>query len=368
MNELYHHGIKGQKWGVRRYQNKDGSLTAAGEKRYSDEKTKWGMKRERLQVKTKSGDTIKLQEHPYGKLASFLSKYVKSVADNIDRTAMFDIKDNKNEKVGDITLYRQNKDSINVVWVTTKKSVRGKGYGTAVMKAAVDIAKDVGAKKVTLEVPGSSPDARHIYEKLGFKEKPSPDSDPDDIWGGLTNMELDLSKVNHSEIYHGGLFLLENLVMETYMKYLAEEIDNMGKEDELYHHGIKGQKWGVRRYQNKDGTYTSAGKKRRRAGSRDQEIKEERKQAVKNRRTLSSEDIQKRISRLKLEKEFKNLTEENISPGKKAAKDILKNAGIKMATAAAAGTTAYLVKAAMTKHFDVKEAANYIVPNPNKKK
>ena len=34
--ELYHHGIKGQKWGVRRFQNKDGSLTLAGEKRYND--------------------------------------------------------------------------------------------------------------------------------------------------------------------------------------------------------------------------------------------------------------------------------------------------------------------------------------------
>lgn len=32
-NELYHHGIKGQKWGVRRFQNKDGSLTNLGVQR-----------------------------------------------------------------------------------------------------------------------------------------------------------------------------------------------------------------------------------------------------------------------------------------------------------------------------------------------
>lgn len=34
VNELKHHGTKGMKWGVRRYQNKDGSLTPAGKKRY----------------------------------------------------------------------------------------------------------------------------------------------------------------------------------------------------------------------------------------------------------------------------------------------------------------------------------------------
>lgn len=32
---LQHHGIKGQRWGVRRYENKDGTLTSKGKERYS---------------------------------------------------------------------------------------------------------------------------------------------------------------------------------------------------------------------------------------------------------------------------------------------------------------------------------------------
>lgn len=137
-------------------------------------------------------------------------------------------------------------------------------------------------------------------------------------------------------------------------------------EEMLEHHGIKGQKWGVRRYQNKDGTRTALGKKRE--SSPDTKEKEARKTDVKNRRTMSDADLKKRIERMKLEKEYKTLVDEDTAPGKKYVSEILSAAGKKTLTIAAAGALAYGVKAAMTKEFDLKEAAQYIAANPNKKK
>ena len=53
--------------------------------------------------------------------------------------------------------------------------------------------------------------------------------------------------------------------METCMTEEGDYLENeniLSPEEVLEHHGIKGQRWGVRRFQNKDGSYTDAGKKR----------------------------------------------------------------------------------------------------------
>nr|DAO55251.1 MAG TPA: hypothetical protein [Caudoviricetes sp.] len=78
----------------------------------------------------------------------------------------------------------------------------------------------------------------------------------------------------------------------------------MAYRDELYHWGIKGMKWGVRRYQNKDGTLTSEGKKHY---SQDHEDYT-RAHTKKSVREMSDSELNARINRLQKEHQYERLT------------------------------------------------------------
>lgn len=61
--ELYHWGIKGQKWGVRRYQNEDGTLTESGRARYNSDLTEKDPKKMTDEDLRKSSQRIQAEQN-----------------------------------------------------------------------------------------------------------------------------------------------------------------------------------------------------------------------------------------------------------------------------------------------------------------
>ena len=111
---------------------------------------------------------------------------------------------------------------------------------------------------------------------------------------------------------------------------------------ELQHHGILGMKWGVRRYQNSDGSLTEAGRKR--YSDPDNGIKWERKDAARNRAKLSDADLNRRIERLKKEQELNRLTKDRYQTGADKIADFVKGPIGKVASAGLTASMLYAGK------------------------
>ena len=100
--------------------------------------------------------------------------------------------------------------------------------------------------------------------------------------------------------------------------------------NELYHHGIKGMHWGVRRFQNPDGTLTAAGKRREQTNSdraARKEAKEQRLWNAKNASQLSDKELTDQILRLQREKQLKDLTNQSVAPGRRKVHQLMERYG-----------------------------------------
>ena len=135
------------------------------------------------------GNNLVLKKSDFGVIAKLL-RLIKPLKTMQDRGVLYDVYlDEKN--IGYIQIHEESREELNIPWLMVDKKYRGQGIATRMMKQIITFAAKSGYKKITLEVPGNSPDARHIYEKLGFVVTHE-DQDKDNIWGGLTDMELKL--------------------------------------------------------------------------------------------------------------------------------------------------------------------------------
>ena len=152
--------------------------------------------------------------------------------------------------------------------------------------------------------------------------------------------------------------------------------------NELQHWGIKGMRWGVRRYQNKDGTLTLAGKRREKQLNKQRvenlkkarAAKAERKSKIAtdslSPKKMTEKELNDRIARLELEKKYRDAVRENrasMARGKRFIDKFLDSTVDKVAENAAADVVAQAIKVVVVKGTN-KAFGDEVVFTNNKKK
>ena len=138
-------------------------------------------------------------------------------------------------------------------------------------------------------------------------------------------------------------------------------------ENVLAHYGIRGMKWGVRRYQNKDGSLTAAGKKRYSSDGGNAGTTKSTTSSSSGRKKVSEmtdDELNRAVRRLQLEQQYRQLNPEKVSAGQKFVNKVAKDVIIPAATTVARNAVQKVMQDAVSKALktDIK------IDNDNKKK
>ena len=156
-NELMHWGIKGMKWGVRRYQNKDGSLTPAGKKRYDKEMAK--LKEEEKIAKNKLRTQAKLNKLDEKRKEIEALKSGKPIAKRTKQHSKPSVKDMSDEELRQTVnrlLMEQQYAKLNPQQVSAGQKFVKKVMNDVVAPAATEVGKNVLKDAMTKAVKNAS--------------------------------------------------------------------------------------------------------------------------------------------------------------------------------------------------------------------
>lgn len=156
-NELMHWGIKGMKWGVRRYQNKDGSLTPAGKKRYDKEMAK--LKEEEKIAKNKLRTQAKLNKLDEKRKEIEALKSGKPIVKSTKKPSKPSVKDMSDEELRQTVnrlLMEQQYAKLNPQQVSAGQKFVKKVMNDVVAPAATEVGKNVLKDAMTKAVKNAS--------------------------------------------------------------------------------------------------------------------------------------------------------------------------------------------------------------------